>query len=69
MLQNDKRLKQKPSSTARAVYQHELDGDSGSDGDDEDYVDKGFAPDRMTLYLMPSTISTPPISTGILRSM
>ena len=39
MLQNacsryDKRLKQKPSPTARAVYQHELDGDSVTDGED-----------------------------------
>ena len=43
MLQNaciryDKHLKQEPSSTARAVYQHNFDGDSGPD-DDEDYVD------------------------------
>ena len=50
MLQNvciryDKSLKQKPSSTARAVYQHELDGDSGTDGDDGDYVEEGFEPD------------------------
>ena len=41
----DKSLKQKPSSTARAVYQHELDGDSGTDGDDGDYVEEGFAAD------------------------
>ena len=38
MLQNaciryGKSLKQKPSPTARAVYQHELDGDSGTDGE------------------------------------
>ena len=50
MLQNvciryDKSLKQKPSPTARAVYQHELDGDSGTDGDEGDYVAERFAPD------------------------
>ena len=49
MLQNgyiryNKSLEQKPSSTARAVYQYELDGDSGTDGDDGDYVEQGFAP-------------------------
>ena len=38
-------LKQKPSPTARAVYQHELDEGSGTDGDDGDYVEEGFAPD------------------------
>ena len=43
MLQNaciryDKHLKQEPLSTARAVYQHNFDGDSDPD-DDEDYVD------------------------------
>ena len=32
-------------STARAVYQHEIDGDSGTDGDDGDYVEDGFAHD------------------------
>ena len=40
----DKSQKQKPSSTARAVYQHELDGDSGTDGHDGDYVAEGFVP-------------------------
>ena len=50
MLQNaciryDKNMKQKPSSTTRAVFQHDLDGDSGQDEDDGDYVDKDFAPD------------------------
>ena len=52
MLQNacirhDKTLKQKPSSTARAVYQHvnELDEDSGTNGDEGGYVEEGFTPD------------------------
>ena len=45
MLQNacikyDKSLKQKPSSRARAVYQHELDEDSGKDGDEGHYVEE-----------------------------
>ena len=39
MLQNaciryDRSLKQKPSPTARAVYEHKHDGDSGTDGED-----------------------------------
>ena len=47
MLQNaciryDKSLKQKPSPTAGAVYQHELDGDSGTDVEDGDYIEEGF---------------------------
>ena len=37
----NKSLKQKPSSTARAVYQNELDEASG---DDWDYVEEEFAP-------------------------
>ena len=41
----DKSLKQKPSSTARAVYQHGLDGDSGTDGEDGDYIEEGLALD------------------------
>ena len=50
MLQNaciryDKSLKQKPSPAARAVYQHEIDGDSVTDDDDGEYVEEGFAPD------------------------
>ena len=52
MLQNaciryDKSLKQKLSPTARAVYQQDLDGDSGRDGEDGDYVKEGFIPDRI----------------------
>ena len=48
MLQNaciSKSLKQKPSSTARAVSRHELDGDSCTDGDDGDYAEEGFGTD------------------------
>ena len=41
----DKHLKHKPSSTARAVYQQDFDGDSGPVDDHGDYVDEGFAPD------------------------
>ena len=41
----DKSLKQKPSSIATAVYQHELGKDSGTDGDERGYVEEGFAPD------------------------
>ena len=72
MLQNaciryDKSLKQKPSTTARAIYQYGLDRDSGTDCEDGDYVGEGFAPDGKILHLMTSTISIPPISIGVLR--
>ena len=50
MLQNtcirdDKTLKQKPSTTARAVYQHELDEDPSVHDKEDDYLDDNFAPD------------------------
>ena len=53
MLQNacisyDKTLKQKPSPTSRAVYQHEKDDDEPSMHDEEDnYLDDNVAPDGM----------------------
>ena len=50
MLQNaciryDKTLKQKPSTTSRAVYQHELDEDPSVHDKEDDYLDHNFAPD------------------------
>ena len=50
MLQNaciryDKTLKQKPSTTFRAVYHHELDEDSSIYDEEDDYMDDNFAPD------------------------
>ena len=50
MLQNDcirydKTLKQKPSTTSRAVYQHELDDDPNVHDEEDDYLDESFAPD------------------------
>ena len=50
MLQNaciryEKTLKQKPSTTSRAVYQHELDDDPSIHDEEDDYLDKSFAPD------------------------
>ena len=50
MLQNaciryDKTLKQKPSTTSRAVYQHELDDDPSVQDEEDDYLDDNFAPD------------------------
>ena len=50
MLQNaciryDKTLKQKPSTTSRAVYQHELDDDHSVHDEEDDYLDEDFAPD------------------------
>ena len=50
MLQNaciryDKTLKQKASTTFRAVYQHELDEDPNVHNEEDDYLDDNFAPD------------------------
>ena len=50
MLQNaciryDKALKQKPSSTCRAVYQHEIDEDHSVHDEEDDYLDDNFAAD------------------------
>ena len=50
MLQNaciryDKTLKQKPSTTSRAVYQHELEDDPNVQDDEDDCLDENFAPD------------------------
>ena len=50
MLQNasiryDKTLKQKPSTTSRAVYQHELKDDHSIHKEEDDYLDANFAPD------------------------
>ena len=50
MLQNaciryDKTLKQKPSTSSRAVYQHELDHYSSVHDKVDDHLDKTFAPD------------------------
>ena len=50
MLQNaciryDKNLKQKPSTTSRHVYQHELDDDPSIHDEEDDYLDDNFAPD------------------------
>ena len=41
----DKTLKQKPSTTSRAVYQHQLDEDPGVHGEEDDYMVDSFAPD------------------------
>ena len=50
MLQNaciryDKTLKQKPSTTSRAVYQHELDEDPSLHDEEDDYMDDILASD------------------------
>ena len=50
MLQNaciryDKTLKQKPSTTSRAVYQHEIEEDPGVHDEEDDYLDDNLAPD------------------------
>ena len=53
MLQNaciryDKMLKQKPSPTSQAVYQHKIDDDDPSIHDEEDdYLDDNFAPESI----------------------
>ena len=38
-------MKQKPSTTARAVYQYELDDDPSIHDEEDDYLDDSFAPD------------------------
>ena len=73
MLQNaciryDKSLKQKTSSTARAVYHQELDEDSGTDGDKGAMLQKDLCLMELTLHLMTATTSTLPTSIGTLRS-
>ena len=50
MLQNaciryDKNLKQTPSTTSKAVYQHALDDDPSLHDEEDDYLDDNFAPD------------------------
>ena len=44
-IQYDKTLKQKPSTTSRAVDQHELDEDLSIPDEEEDYLGDTFAPD------------------------
>ena len=41
----DKNLKHKPSTTSRAVYQHELDDDTSMHDEEDNYLDDNFAPD------------------------
>ena len=67
MLQNtciryDKTLKHKPSTTSKAVYQHELDEDPSIHDEEDDSLDDNFAPDGIIHLLMISTISTTPTS-------
>ena len=50
MLQNAciryyKTLKEKPSTTSRAVYQDEIDEDPSLHNEEDDYLDDNFAPD------------------------
>ena len=41
----DKTLKQKPSTTSRVAYQHELDDDPNVQDEEDDYLDENLAPD------------------------
>ena len=41
----DKALKQKPSTTSTAVYQHELDDDPSIHDEEDDYLDDNFVTD------------------------
>ena len=59
-------LKQMTSSTARAVYQHDLDGDSGIEADDGVMMRKDLHLMGLTPHLMTLTTSVLPISIGIL---
>ena len=50
MLQNaciryDKSLKKKPTTTSRAVYQHQIDEDPSVHDEEDDCLDDNFAPD------------------------
>ena len=50
MLQNaciiyGRTLKQKPSTTSRAVFQHEVDDDPSIHDEEDDYLHDNFAPD------------------------
>ena len=50
MLQNacimyDETLKHKPSTTSRAVYQHEVDDEPSVHDEEDDYLDDNFSPD------------------------
>ena len=38
-------LQHKPSTTCRAVYQHEVEDDSSTHDEEDDYLDDNFAPD------------------------
>ena len=56
MLQNayiryDKTLKQKPSTSSRAVYQYELEHDHSIQKEEDDYLDANFAPDGIDTSL------------------
>ena len=55
MLQNacirhEKTLKQKCSTTSRAVYQHDLDEDPSVHDEEDDYLDDNFAPDGIDTF-------------------
>ena len=41
----DKTLKQKPSTTSKSVYQHELDDDPSIHDEEDNYLDENFTPD------------------------
>ena len=59
-MRDDKTLKQKPSTTSRAVYQHELDEDPSVHDEEDDYLDDNFALDGIDtpsddIYNIPNT--------------
>ena len=43
----DKTLKHKPSTTSRAVYQHEVEDDPSTHDEEDDYLDDNFTPDSI----------------------
>ena len=45
LVSDDKTLKQKFSTTSRAVYQHEVDEDPSAHDEEDDYLDDNIAPD------------------------
>ena len=70
----DKTLKQKPSTTLRAVYQHEVDDDPNTHNEEDDYLDDNFAPDGINtpsddMYIIHNTNykRNPPVKSLIPR--
>ena len=67
-IRNDKTLKQKASTTSRAVYQHEVDDDYSIHHEEDDYLDDNFAPDDIYNVHNTNFKRTPHVKSLIPRS-